>query len=229
MLTLQIQGTEETISLQPSRLFIAGFTGRDRAWIDAHMEELQAHGIPTPTRVPLMFPLTPELLTTSDRFHVLGDQTSGEAEFVIIQHHGRIYLAAGSDHTDRSLERTSIPYSKQICPKVISRQIWPLDAVGGRLHQIELRGIAGARTGYQVGTLGEMLAPEEIQGIMLERFGGSLEGAVIFSGTPAISDEGGFAFGEPFTAQLTDLASGAVLRCSYEVVVTPLVDPLAAD
>jgi hypothetical protein len=232
MLTLQIQGTEETISFEPSRLLIAGFTGRNQAWIQAHMDELRAHGIAVPTRVPLMFPLSPHLVTTDDHIHALGDQTSGEAEFAIIQHRGTLYIAAGSDHTDRELEKHSIPYSKQLCAKVISREVWAYADVREHWDAIELRGMAGERHGYQRSGLADMLRPEQIQALAIERLGldpvdpTNLDDSVIFSGTPAIADGLGFALGLPFATELNDPTTGRSLRCSYRLEQTPLVDPM---
>ncbi|MCC6179108.1 MAG: DUF2848 family protein [Chloroflexi bacterium] len=222
MLTFQIQGSEQTISLQPRRLVIAGYTGRDQASVQLHVEELRAHGVPAPLRVPALFACTADRLTTSDEVEVLGSQTSGEAEFVLIHHHGRVYVAAGSDHTDRELERTSVTMAKQVCPKLVSGEVWPLEEVSERWDTITLRGAARGRPAYQVGRLGELLPPAHLQALIQERLGDDVEDLVVFGGTLPIHDGGGFAFGAPFTATLEDSASGCVLRCAYVVRETAL-------
>lgn len=224
LLTFQVQGSEQTFSLQPRRLIMGGYSGRDQASVQRHIDELRAHGVPAPTRVPILFPCTADRLTTDDEIEVLGDQTSGEAEYVLIQHQGQLYVAAGSDQTDRELEKTSITMAKQVCPKVLSAVVWPYDEVRDRWDAIELRAQVGTRAGYQAGTLAEMLRPEDLLDLIRDRIGGDLEGAVIYSGTLPIADEGGFGFGGPFTAELADPSSGRTLRCAYAVRETPLTD-----
>jgi hypothetical protein len=231
MLTFQVQGTGETLSIRPRRVLMAGYTGRDQAAVQRHIDELREHGVPAPTRVPILFPATVDRLTMADEIEVLGDQTSGEAEFVLIYHQGRLYVAAGSDQTDRELEKTSITFAKQVCPNVLSRQVWPYADVRDRWDAIVLRartrgrdGKAGPERRYQEGTLAEMLRPEDLERLVGERVGGELEGTVIYSGTIPIRDEGGFAFGGAFTAELEDPATGRILRCAYRVREVPLTE-----
>src|SRR5690606_30439461 len=45
------------------RAIIAGYTGRDRASVQAHIDELAAIGIPPPPQVPMFYPIPRELLT----------------------------------------------------------------------------------------------------------------------------------------------------------------------
>ena len=234
MLTFQVQGTDQTFSFRPRRVLMAGYTGRDQAAVQRHIDELRDHGVPAPTRVPILFPATVDRLTMADEIEVLGTQTSGEAEFVLIYHQGQTYVAAGSDHTDRELEKTSITFAKQVCPNVLSHQVWPYADVRDRWDQIILRGRAWGREDhgrsetppverrYQEGTLVEMLRPEDLEALVRERAGGELEGTVLYSGTIPIRDEGGFAFGGAFAAELEDPATGRTLRCAYRVREVPL-------
>ncbi len=225
MLTLQIQGTEETISLAPRRVLMAGYIGRDQAAVQRHIDELREHGVPAPTRVPILFPATVDRLTTADEIEVLGGATSGEAEFVLIYHHGQTYVAVGSDHTDRNLEKTSIVFAKQVCPNVLSREVWPYAEARDHWDSLVLRAWAGegsARRRYQEGALAEMLAPAVLEALVAQRVGGELEGTVLFSGTMAIADGGGFFWGGPFVAELEDPLRGATLRLAYAVRETPL-------
>ena len=229
MLTFQVQGTGETLSIRPRRVLMAGYTGRDQAAVQRHIDELREHGVPAPTRVPILFPATVDRLTMADEIEVLGDQTSGEAEFVLVYHQGRVYVAAGSDQTDRELEKTSITFAKQVCPNVLSRQVWPYADVRDRWDAIVLRARTRGREGeaerrYQEATLAEMLRPEDLERLVGERVGGELEGTVIYSGTIPIRDEGGFAFGGAFTAELEDPATGRILRCAYRVREVPLTE-----
>lgn len=222
MLTFQVQGTEDTFSFQPRRLVIAGYTGRDREAVRRHVAELLEHGVPAPRHVPTLFVNTVDRLTTAGDVEVLGDQTSGEAEPVLLQHRGRLYVAAGSDHTDRELEKSSFTFAKQVCPSPLSREAWPYEEVREQWDQVILRGAAPDRPAYQLGTLGALLRPEALLALVQERLGGDLEGLVLFGGTLAIADGGGFALGAPFTATLEDPVTGRTLQCSYRVRQTPL-------
>lgn len=236
MLTFEIQGTAETFSFEPRRVVIAGYTGRDQAAVRRHIDELREHGIPAPARTPTLFSCTVDRLTIEREIEVLGDRTSGEAEFVLIHHEGRVYVAAGSDHTDRELEKASITFAKQVCPKPISREVWPYEDVRDGWDRIVLRGLAAGRPTdgdtaagdgmrrYQEGALAEMLRPEDLQALIRERLGGELDGTIVFGGTMPILDEGSFAFGAPFRAELHDVATGRSLTCSYTVREVALAD-----
>ena len=247
MLTFRVQGSGETFTFRPRRVLMAGYTGRDQASVQAHIDELREHGVPAPKRVPILFPSTADRLTQADEIEVLGERTSGEAEFVLVYHEGRTYVAAGSDHTDREVEKVGITVAKQVCPNVLSREVWPYEDVRDGWDRIVLRSWVGEETSesaeqpasgpatpgastprrrYQDGTLAEMLRPEDLEALVRERRGddlpdGELEGTVIFSGTLAIADGGGFALGGlPFAAELHDPATGRSLRCEYRVRVT---------
>lgn len=51
------------IGLAPTRLVVAGWTGRDRAAIEHHIDELARLGVPRPSTVPLYYRLAHSLLT----------------------------------------------------------------------------------------------------------------------------------------------------------------------
>lgn len=67
------------------------------------------------------------------------NDSSGEAEVALLDIHGDWYVGLGSDHTDRALEAVSIHESKQICSKIISKQLWALDSVLDHWDEIELK------------------------------------------------------------------------------------------
>ena len=66
------------------RLVIAGWTGRDVVALEHHIEELKAIGVQPPSKVPLYYRVAASLLTQSDAIEVVGDDTSGEAEPVLV-------------------------------------------------------------------------------------------------------------------------------------------------
>src|SRR5690606_1994150 len=97
-----------------------------------------------------------ENLTQSGSLQVLGPDTSGEAEPVVVAIEDALYIGIGSDHTDRKAETQGIALSKQLCPKPIGHDLWPLDEIAGHWDQIKLRAFAtidGRRVLYQDGTL----------------------------------------------------------------------------
>lgn len=50
---LLFDADQGTLSVAPQRLVVAGWTGRDRAAIEHHIEELALLGVPRPSAVPL--------------------------------------------------------------------------------------------------------------------------------------------------------------------------------
>ena len=125
--------------VQPSKLVVAGWTGRDTAAVEHHIEELAAIGVPRPSSVPLYYRLTRSLLTQVHALEMLGTASSGEAEPVLVRHGGRWWLTVGSDHTDRSAEVHSVAVSKQMCAKPLASAAWAWDEVAARADTIVLR------------------------------------------------------------------------------------------
>ncbi len=219
---LHAGGEVSPVSLDVRRLINAGYTGRDQAAVRHHIEELKAHGIPAPEGTPVLFPKPAGLLTQGPTIDVLGGTTSGEAEFVLLVAGGRVLVAAGSDHTDRELEKVSIEKAKMMCPNVISRDVWDLAEVRDGWDEIVLRGHAtarGRRVLYQEARLAGMMTPEDLMALAKGRTDGDLEGLALFSGTvPMLGGE--LVFGERFEVELVDARRGRTLRCDYRI--TPL-------
>ncbi len=117
------------VLIDPRRVILGGYSARSAEQRDRHIAELRRIGIEPPAHVPAFWHVSPYLLTTASRVEVQGEHTSGEVEFALIRHGGRVYVGVASDQTDREFERHSIPRSKQLCPKVISSAVIPLDNV----------------------------------------------------------------------------------------------------
>ena len=126
------------LSVAVHQLVIAGWTGRDRAAIDHHIEELAALGVPRPSTVPLYYRVAASLITQAASIQALGDASSGEVEPVLVRAEGVWWLSVGSDHTDRQLEAHSVAASKQVCAKPVARVAWPWDELCGRADQLVL-------------------------------------------------------------------------------------------
>src|ERR1700675_3083498 len=83
------------------QLVIAGWTGRDVAALNHHIEELKAIGVEPPSKVPIYYRASAALLTQADAIQVLGDDSSGEVEPVLVGAADRLWVTVGADHTDR--------------------------------------------------------------------------------------------------------------------------------
>jgi 4-hydroxyphenylacetate 3-monooxygenase len=219
VLQLDVEGTP--LAFEPRRLLIAGYTGRDQAAVARHIAELREHGIPAPARTPALYALAPDRLTTAERIHVVGHDTSGEVEFVLLYTGGELYIAVGSDHTDRALERLHVARSKQVCPKPISRAAWRWAAVRAAWDRCRLRSEVDG-TPYQEGSVAELLPPDAILDLVRQRVGNDLEDSAIFCGTLPLLG-GALRCGVRFTAVLAH-PDGRELCCAYTVAATDDLD-----
>jgi hypothetical protein len=221
--TVDAQGTTTPLTLPIDRTVIAGWTGRDPVARDRHIAELEAIGIARPASTPIYYRVASRRLTTADSIEVSGSETSGEVEFVLIGWQGRIFVGAGSDHTDRKVESYSVTVSKQMCDKPIASVLWELEDVAGHWDAMILRAFAwigGARVLYQEGTLDSMLSVEEL----IERgFGGARlpDGCAMFGGTFAA--KGGIRPASRFEFELEDPVLKRRIGHGYDVIELPVL------
>src|SRR5947209_13530579 len=155
----------DKVAVNPEALIVAGWTGRDEAALRHHIEELAAIGVPRPSSVPVFYRNSVLNLTQDAVLEVLGPDTSGEVEPVIVAAGGKLCLAVGSDHTDRKAETQGIALSKQLCAKQLGRDLCALDDVSGHWDQIKMRSFAtidGKRQPYQDGVLSELRLPANL-------------------------------------------------------------------
>ena len=216
MLTFDVLGTRRTCN--PDAVVIAGFTGRDRAAVEAHLKELDAIGIPTPNKVPTFYGVPTDLLVQDGVIAAVHEETSGEVEVVLVVDDANVYVTLGSDHTDRAAEEFDIGISKGLCGKPMSKQAWPLDLVADGLDQMEIRSWiveGGTEVLYQEGRLSEVLALREILGQV--PFQRALRSFVLFTGTvPAI---GGIRGSKSFRAELLDPGTHRSIALEYRIHV----------
>lgn len=218
-LTVQTKDGEEPLAAAVRELVIAGWTGRNREAMEAHIAELEAIGIPRPKSVPVFYRVAASLLSTADEIQVSGPHSSGEAETVILNLGRRHYVGVGSDHTDRQAETVGISLSKQMCAKPVGPTVWPFDEVAGHWDDLILRSWIdedGARTLYQEGTAAAMRPPGELQDL----YGGLGEGAAMFGGTLAV--HGDIRPSAAFEMELEDPVLGRRLRHRYTIVPLPV-------
>jgi len=215
-------GGTDRVEIAIATLVVAGWTGRDDAALRHHIEELAAIGVPRPSSVPVFYRVTAANLTQADEIEVLGPNTSGEAEPVLVGLPDGLWLTLGSDHTDRKAETSGIALSKQLCPKVVAGVLWRLDEVADHWDRLTLRSFAtieGQRTLYQEGSLAALRTPADL----LARWqNGELSaGTLLFCGT--LGAIGGIRPARRFEMELEDPVRGRSIRHAYEVFDLPVV------
>ena len=207
------------ITLTPQSLTIAGWTGRDRAAVQHHIEELAELGVAPPSQVPLLYRAAQSLLTQADTIQVVGATTSGEVEPLIVQHDGTVWLGLGSDHTDRDLETVSVAASKQACAKPVAHQLWAMADVQSHLDDIRLRCEIyeqGEWIVYQSGTLAQ------IQPIPVLIAGAGLKnGSAMLCGT--LGAQGGVRPAQQYRMALIDPVLDRQISLEYRVQALPII------
>jgi hypothetical protein len=215
-----------TLSIEPAACLIAGWTGRDGEKVAEHIEELAAIGVPRPSTTPLYYHVQASALCQSAVIQVLGEGTGGEAEPVVMDDGSSLWLGLGSDHTDRSLEATSVAHSKAVCAKPLAPGLWPLNMLRDRLDTLRLSSQISADgkqwTSYQEGLLSQIRPISDlIAGVPTDTHGRLGPRTALFCGTvPAI---GGVRPTPWFRAALEDPASGHRLTLEYRTQVLPIV------
>jgi hypothetical protein len=217
------KGAVEKVAVDIKDLVIAGWTGRDVAALNHHIEELKAIGVQPPSRVPIYYRAAAQMLTQSDSIQVLGDDSSGEVEPVLIGAADRLWVTVGADHTDRKVESYGIAISKQMCAKPIGRVAWRFEEVEPHWDKLVLRSFipeGGKRVLYQEGPLAKIRDPREL--IFGWQDAKRLPmGTVMFCGTmPAI---GTIRPSPRFEMELDDPVLGRKISHAYDVQALPLV------
>lgn len=217
------KGAVEKVSVDIKDLVIAGWTGRDVTALNHHIEELKAIGVQPPSRVPIYYRAAAQMLTQADRIQVLGDESSGEVEPVLVGAADRLWVTVGADHTDRKVESYGIAISKQMCAKPIGRTAWRFEEVEPHWDRLMLRSFiqeGGKRVLYQEGPLARIRDPRELI------FGWKDErrlpmGVVMFCGTmPAI---GAIRPSARFEMELDDPVLGRKIVHAYEIEALPVI------
>jgi hypothetical protein len=214
---LPSEGKPTCVALAPHKLVIAGWTGRDPAMVQAHVEELAALGVPRPPKTPLIYRVAASLLTQEDRIQVQGARTSGEAEFILLRHDGHLWVGVGSDHTCRALEAISVPASKQCCAKPVGPALWRFSDLRAHWDRLELRSYAvreGHRVPYQDASVAAILRPDTLVGLC-EAQDANLDESLVFCGTVPLLSE--WARADEFICELHDPVLNRRMECRYRV------------
>ena len=183
------KGAEKSRSVAVSQLVVAGWTGRDRAAVEHHIQELAALGVPPPRTAPEFYHLGAGLVTLDDAIDVVGEESSGEVEAVLLKLDDGFWVGVGSDHTDRGLERAGIAMAKQVCPKPVAGTLWRYDDVKRHWDDLVAQSSvfeAGRWVAYQDGRLIGLLPPDSL----VEKYASTDQdltpGTLMFCGTQSV-------------------------------------------
>jgi hypothetical protein len=220
--------TAAPLGVEVDTLVIAGWTGRDAAAIEHHIEELAALGVPRPSTVPLYYRVSHALLTQAGQIEALGEDSSGEAEPVLVRARGRWWLTVGSDHTDRKVEAYSVAVSKQMCAKPVAAQAWPWEDVAAYADELVLRSEVlegGQWVAYQQGTLASI---RPLMALTAGYAGISViaDGLAMFCGTLAVRPDAAGRGVRPTSRlrlAIDDPRRGRSLTHEYAVKTLPVV------
>lgn len=212
-----------TVDVAVTRLFNAGYAGRDQASVRAHIDELAELGVPGPSQVPALYPVSPYLAQQAESVAVQNEKSSGEAEWAIVFTDDGVLLTAACDQTDRDLETYGVAWSKNASPDVVARKAWRLDDVEDHVDDIRIEAWVtdsrGSESRIQDGTLGDLLPPAHWIRELKDQ-GYARPGTVLISGTiPMAPEVDQFAPG--WRVRLTDPTNEETIELSYTVEKMP--------
>ena len=217
------QDRTDRVGVEINSLIIAGWAGRDAAAIEHHIEELAAIGVPRPSTTPLYYRVAAQTVTQSGRLVVLGPDSSGEVEPLVIAMADGLWIGIGSDHTDRKAEAMGIALSKQLCGKPVGSQLWSYADVEGHWDQLMIRSwatIDGERVLYQESSVATLRTPRDL---IRKHTGTDMlpAGTLMFCGTP--SAIGGIRPATRFEMELNDPVLNRSLTHGYDIDVLPVI------
>ena len=193
----------------------AGYAGRDTEQVQHHVDELAELGVPAPSRIPTLYPLSASLVGRPDGRPGGARQDLGRGGVGAGGRGGRRPADGRCDHTDRALEVHGVAWSKQSAPDLLGDVAWPLAEIEDELDRFTLK--AWVRHGdteqlIQDGTLAQLLPPS----YWLKELGDRVvPGTVLLSGTiPMIPGVDQFA--DAWRVELTD-PRGLTSRVVYTV------------
>ena len=219
MRKVEISVNGKEIEFEVKKLICAGYTGRNRELVMKHIKELELLGVPPPPKVPMMYEVSPHLITTDESVEVGSDKTSGEVEYVLLFGRDEVYVTVGSDHTDREVEKIDVRRSKELCPKVIAKEAWRFEEVKDYWDEILIRSFIKEDDEikiYQEGRLSSILHPNDL----VKEISGTPNGLVLFSGTIPLKEK--LTFSKYYKIEMVDPVRDRSIVHQYNVIVKRL-------
>ncbi|WP_375462411.1 DUF2848 domain-containing protein [uncultured Methylobacterium sp.] len=223
-LDFQLQRSDGSTSpyrFEAEHLVIAGWAARDQAAVRHHVDELAALGVPRPSTTPLFYRAATALLTQAPTIEVLGPDSSGEAEPLLLTTLEGPLVGLASDHTDRAAETWSVAHSKQICAKPVAPILWRFAEVEPHWDSLILRAWIpdgdGGWVPYQEGPVSSLRRPDELAALA-----GDLPArTAMLCGT--LGTIGGVRPAVGFRMELQDPTLGRSITHAYAVEPLPIV------
>jgi hypothetical protein len=223
-LNLQSLETGQWCDVHIRDLVIAGWTGRDHVAVENHIRELAELGVKAPARTPMFYRVAASLLTTAESVDVIGTDSTGEVEFLLLNNDGKWWVGVGSDHTDREAETVGVTLSKQLCPKPLAPELWSFDDIEAHWDELVLRSYAisgSARTLYQEGNVSAMRCPRDLVDLYRQSTASEFSpGTLMFCGTLPVQN--GIRWADTFVIELQDPALGRTIVHRYECRALPV-------
>ena len=221
-LTFVSSDAPRTESVLVTDLIIGGWTGRDKAKLEEHIVELEALGVARPVSTPCFYRVGANLLTTASAIQIVGEGSSGEAEYFLLKRDDGFWVGLGSDHTDREVEAYNVSVSKQCCPKPVASTLWRHDDLRNHWDELVLRSYRvedGEKFLYQEGTVASMIDPLDLAAQYAEESAPLASGQAMFGGTlPVI---GGIKGAPRFELELEDPVLGRRIAHAYDMSNLP--------
>ena len=224
-LTLEIVSIEtdqrRTVEFEPKLVVCAEFYGWKQVLGGDQKASLDKNEETPLEKTPHFFPVSPYLLTNENKIVVQSRHTSGEVEYVALKFEDEIYFTVGSDHCDRQAEAFSFAKSKQLCPKIMARQMILHREIRSFRDELRLSSMVSSydrRVPYQSAFIADLMR----LGSLIRSCPLNLDfnGAVLFSGTvPTIADIP--AYTSHFYFQLELARLNLTLAHDYAVEVLP--------
>ena len=225
--TIEGRDGSEQRTLHVTRVYNLGFTIRDREKMQAHLDEVEGVHVDWPPRPPIIFPISSWATITDEDVPVQYDRTSGEIEIVSVVDGDELFVGVGSDHTDRSLEATDIPWGKQVTPNVMAPTLWRWTEVEDHWDEVLLESTIDSGEGpalYQQAGVSEFWTPREMVDATKDRIVEVPGVRVFFSGT-VVSVDKELNFGHVFRMRMIDPVLGREIDHTYRV--TQLADEIS--
>lgn len=178
---------KRTVEFEPRTIVCAGFAGPQQ-YLGGDQKATARTAPGSSGSAGLQYVLvSPYLLTNENKIIVQGKHTSGEVEYVALKFEDEIYITVGSDHCDRQAERYSMSKSKQLCMKVMARQMILHRELRPYWEEIKLASSVASyhrAVAYQSASVADLMR----LGSLIRRCPMNLDfnGAVLFSGAPPI-------------------------------------------
>ncbi|MCS4592506.1 MULTISPECIES: DUF2848 domain-containing protein [Brevibacterium] len=222
MLTFELPD-KTTVDVHVDRLLNAGYAGRNQEAVQHHIDELAALGVPGPSQVPALYPVSPYLAQQAETVTVQHGKSSGEAEWALVVSDRGVLITAASDQTDRDLEVYGVAWSKNAAPNILAKRAWVYEEIADHIDEIRIESFVtdagGVESQLQDGSFADLLPPsywlDELKAKEVAQ-----PGTVLISGTIPMA-EGVDQFASLWRVRLFDPRTEDSIEMSYTVEKMP--------